>query len=423
MSGEEHSATTTTTTTSNVWSESDLDKSWDDHDSKICAKPNPFSVVASGKRLTDHKPYSRSNSDLGNRGTSPQSKNSDCFNNKKISHSSSFESFSTLNECNKSTRPSTKSSGRRTPCSSSRPSSRGSNDSTASRGSPREIIKSILYIERGLADWNQLNSIIKKAIKMSGIKCTYDIVMPKDESGTFKKFAFVWFSDVRIPNILMGNNPDGTARIEEKDDPHWVPPEDYERYDEILDEKLKGVTDWAEQADIEEELIRKYRAPKIKVKMQPLLTLPDYRYNPEQLKQITRSRRNADVSSSEDGKNKKINKFGTVNLNYATTRRHRPGKSTHVLFGKVPEWMTTEKLKSHFDRYVTVSDGSYPLVKIVKRYDRKERKEKFIAYITFSPASLDAQSAQTMSYDFTYSDRQHGKTKLHFKHPDDRRSG
>ena len=82
--------------------------------------------------------------------------------------------------------------------------------------------------------------------------------------------------------------------------------------------------------------------------------------------------------------------------------------------------MKEEELKHEFGRYVTVPDGKYPLIKVINRYDRRTQKQQKVAYITFSPNSMDGQTAAFMSFDFTTYHEQHGKTKLHFKNPRER---
>ncbi len=266
--------------------------------------------------------------------------------------------------------------------------------------SPKEEVKSVLYIETGLATWNQIHSIFTRAIKTSGIYCKFQMVMPKNREGKFKGFALIWFSDQQIPNLLMGNNPDGSERIEEREDPTWVPPEgDKEK---IIDERTQDITSWAEISDIEEEVGAMFMAPKIRVKLPTLLPIPKYYYNREQ-KQILKKTGKGDLP-----------KEGGINISYVTVRRHREGLSTHVIFGEVEEWMDTQKVKSIFSKYVTVPDGKYPMVKVLDRVNQRGKK---MTFVTFSPNSMDGQTAAFMSHDFIYNDNQHGKIKMHFKHP------
>ena len=272
--------------------------------------------------------------------------------------------------------------------------------------SPKELIKPVLYVETGLATWNQIHSIFTRAIKTFGIYCKLQMVMPKNREGEFKGFALVWFSDEQIPNMLMGNNPDGSERIEERDDPTWVPPEgDKEK---IIDQRTQDMTNWADMAEVEEEVAAMFMAPKIRVKLPTLLPIPKYYYNREQRQILKKTGKS---HSSKEGK---------INISYATIRRHREGLSTHVIFGNIPEWMDEKMIKQEFGRYVTVPDGKYPLVNIIDRYDRRTQKQQKVAYVTFSPNSMDGQTAAFMSYDFTTYHEQHGKTKLHFKNPRER---
>ncbi len=281
------------------------------------------------------------------------------------------------------------------------------NSSASTIGSPKESVKEILFIETGIATWNQTHSIFTKAVKNSGIKCKFEIVMPKNEKGEYKGFAFVWFSDVRVSNRLVGRNDDGTERFQMVIDSTWTMPEEFvgKDFDEVLDERLSGETNWATQSEIHDKIKKLNTPPKIKSLLPTLLPIPPIRYNRSQLANLD--------------KNPEV---GKIIVTYATIRRYRERRTTNVIFGDVPDWMTEDIIYKHFRRYVTVNEDTYPSVKLIERHDRKNQKLRKVAYVYFSPTGLDAQTAAVMSFDFTFNHEKHGKVKLHFVHPYDRKA-
>ena len=274
-------------------------------------------------------------------------------------------------------------------------------------GSPKECAKETIFIDTGIATWNQIHSILTKAVKNAGIKCYFEMVMPKNEKGAYKGFAFVWFSDVRISNRLVGRNDDGTERFQIIDDPNWTIPEEYagKDFSKVLEEKLKDVTSWATQSDIHDVLKKAMKPPKIKLPLPTSLPIPPIRYNKNQLASI-----------------EKAPEIGKIKITYAMIRRHREGRTTNVIFGDVPDWMTENIISKHFSRYVTVDGNTYPSVKLIERRDRRTQKLKKVAYVYFSSTGLDGQTAAIMSFDFTFNHEKYGKVKLHFVHPYDRRT-
>jgi len=262
-------------------------------------------------------------------------------------------------------------------------------------------LQQILYLETGVATEDQVYQILINVIQTAAITCQFRISMPTGKNGNPKGFASVWFSDVRIPRMLMGLNQDGSDRVEFRDDPTWSLPETQE---DDLDTLLSGVTNWADMADIEDEYMSKMTAPKIMVDLQPLLTFPTFEHTHSQMELL--KRRNYEPST-----------LGRVNCNFVTVNRHYEGLSTHCISGSVPTWMTSKALRKWFRSYVTVPDptGKYPQIKMI---DSKAGK---VAFITFSPASRDGQIAAWMSRDFIFNDNSHGETHLRFRYAKSRK--
>ena len=77
--------------------------------------------------------------------------------------------------------------------------------------------------------------------------------------GRAKIGTFLFLSDVRAVNILLGLNPDGTPRQIKIPDPTWVaPPGDVEKE---VEKAIEGVTGWSEIGDIEDEIRQRYTCP------------------------------------------------------------------------------------------------------------------------------------------------------------------
>ncbi len=263
------------------------------------------------------------------------------------------------------------------------------------KGSSREPVANMLFAQFDSATWNQVDYVIDKVIKDAmklKYKCIYKMVMPKDALGNYKGFSFIWFSNIKVVNMIMGKNPDGTDRVNFIDDPKWKAPPGYENYEETIEKELEKIEDWGEKEERSREIEAMYIQPKIKITLDPLIKV-------SKIKQRSGKIKKNDID---------------IKLSYATVRRDRPGLTTTVISGKIPDYLEIEELCTYFSKYVTIEPNQYPKITITKKGNQK------IAYVHFSRVSLDAQIAQRMNFDTTYNSPEYGKIKFHFVHPDDK---
>ena len=198
---------------------------------------------------------------------------------------------------------------------------------------------------------------------------TFEANMVINRAGRHFGYGYIWVDDVRFANLLLGMNPDGSKRVEYRDDPDWNPPESEE-----IDIQLSS---WA-------DIVDRDICPKICIRLPPLITIPVLEPTAEQL--------------IEDGKITKIN----FEFSPAFVEDVDPKYSQNILCAKdVPDWITEQHLKDRFRRYASDGDtkinrkfrgkliqDTYPFISI---------NERRIAFITFSPSNYDAQFALLMT--------------------------
>ena len=140
-----------------------------------------------------------------------------------------------------------------------------------------------LYVESGTATNDQLISCLTEAIQK------YLVSKPKSFSPKFKSniitkhdgttygYGYVWVEDLKLSNILIGLNPDGSKRVKEIEDTDWVADSNVEKeYHEWLSLPLVGKS-WVEIADIEDEFQAKLTRPKLYQPLEPLIVLEGFK--------------------------------------------------------------------------------------------------------------------------------------------------
>ena len=228
-----------------------------------------------------------------------------------------------------------------------------------------------LFIHSGVLENDQIEECLRDCIDFLSenfdqeFKNTQlEINVVKNREGKKYGHTYAWVSDENVFNALIGKNFDGSERIEMMDDEDWEPPE--EDYDTAM-EAAGG--SWALMTDIGD----KYRRPKIKKTLEPLVTMPGIEYSPEQ--------------EIEAG-----SKIGFVEV-FDVKLTEKIGKLNTIFSDNIPDWVTEEMLLNRFkkfnrDRTVymekkTKSRFTYPVVKIKKK--KNFREEKRFCTITFSP--------------------------------------
>ena len=84
----------------------------------------------------------------------------------------------------------------------------------------------VLFFETGLARKSQIEEVIKTAIDNLDIQCSFSVNLVMKKDGKKMGHAYVWFTNPKVVNALVGKNYDGSDRICYKDDPEWKKPEE-----------------------------------------------------------------------------------------------------------------------------------------------------------------------------------------------------
>jgi hypothetical protein len=229
----------------------------------------------------------------------------------------------------------------------------------------------LLHINTGVATEKQVEDSIKKTMALAKdmnlpYKSQYRISLVTDRYGKTFGYAYVWFTNPEVFNMLIGKNPNGSDRSERIDDPNWRPPI----------EPIQS-TSWA---DIEEyECI-----PKITVVLPPLIKLVDYEL--------------------DEGQRKIVNGSSQTNITHGRLECSQTFVSDpeqryqgNVLCStNVPEAITVEDLKNFFTPFVSdptktrerkVNNGT---TTIIERYPIVTITSNRIAFITFDQSTNDA---------------------------------
>ena len=244
------------------------------------------------------------------------------------------------------------------------------------------VCEKILYVETGLATKEQIEESFREAVEPLNIVSKFRVNLVEDRNGKNVGFAYVFFSDPRIIDALLGKNLDGTDRIAKKNDPNWNPPTT--PLETALAEAESsgsgsGSSDisWADEPCID-DIAKLYECPKIEEKMEPLIQIPSYEYNQEQLDRIRE-----DLNEGE-----KIPSRGSFDLSRAYSADVYENCHHNILVSlKVPRWITQTHLQNIFD----------PYVKIRPRINIHDKGSTRMAFIRFSPDT----NAATMIFHMT----------------------
>jgi len=223
--------------------------------------------------------------------------------------------------------------------------------------------KSNLYIISGPSSKEQLALCFKDLIdQIANIyvmdpdikKVHYELNTVYSSSGNPQGVTFGWVSEPKIYNILIGNNPDGSERVEYVEDPTW---------------KSTGSSDWA---DLTPDLTKKILSPLVEPKK---IMVNDEPY------------------------------YIKIYPSYVTMPGPEVDPST-ICCRSSPNWVTVDMIHQVFDKYNTdkyyhdvIIDKKkvrirYPDVRIrnIERNSDSEDKKRMI-YITFSKLEEHAGDA------------------------------
>jgi hypothetical protein len=253
--------------------------------------------------------------------------------------------------------------------------------------------ESTLHVTSGIARQEQLEAALKAVFKQirdhytdEGYETAHFIAnVITDTKGNIFGYAYVWVSDPRIYYMLVGMNPDGTERYEEYEDPNWVEPSE-----DRPETSIVGVN-WADITEQEEELDEKYTRPMIRRQLPPLVRLPGYQYDEEQLKKA------AELVKSSAGEEVPVPKLGYFEVSRSWVSNVDANLDETTLCCRMaPNWVTEEMIRPVFERYSTDTElrhgtvngikgmYSYPVVTFAKTKDKRTGEPCQRVFVAFS---------------------------------------
>lgn len=184
-----------------------------------------------------------------------------------------------------------------------------------------------LFIHSSVFDREQIELNLRTCIKKLNITdCDIYVNVVENKEGMKYGHSYVWVSDTKVYNALIGKNFDGSERFEMFDDENWTPPE--EDIDELLE---KANNDWVLMGEIEE----RYECPKIRIELKPLVIPPGIAYTEEQKKML---------NTTEN--------FGFIEIFPArVTIRSEENKINAIYSSCIPSWINTSILYDLMKRF------------------------------------------------------------------------
>lgn len=193
-----------------------------------------------------------------------------------------------------------------------------------------------------------------------------------------KGYAFILFapSCLDVARVLVGLNPDGSKRVKVETDANWTPPtqEDID----ALETKIATTTDWANLADLEDELESMQQRPTVHIQLPPLYQVPGlefqmgWAYNPPSGSQTNVLHTQKPITWLKESRKEHVAEFA---------------KKVYSKFSsdttKVPRKVYDPKSKKR--------------VQIMEAYPHIEVGRDNKVYITFKPSSDDAAIALLMA--------------------------
>lgn len=218
----------------------------------------------------------------------------------------------------------------------------------------RHYNESTLHVLSGIARQEQLEAALKAVFKQirdhypdDGYESAHFVAnVISDTKGNIYGYSYVWVSDPRIYYMLIGRNPDGSERFEEYEDPDWKPPS--EPRPEVT---MSLGVNWADVVDEEEDLEEKYTRPIIRRQLPPLVRLPGYRYDDEQLKKAT------EMVVAKASPEEKEAAVPVPTVGYFESSRSwvsdvdEEDSETTLCCRVAPTWVDAEMVRPFFERY------------------------------------------------------------------------
>lgn len=284
--------------------------------------------------------------------------------------------------------------------------------------------KHTFFVKCETATPEQINQVFLSALKKYqddnnvDLNCRVHVNLVENREGQSYGIAFVFVTNSEVYHMLLGKNPDGSDRVEYRDDPSWQPPKDGESVNEsgwatISPPVYTKSMSWAEisEADDEyehqlelqkkklEQSKNKLICPKIPVPLDPLMVLPPYKLNSDQIK-LKRDKIIADNQGKKDFDPSKIEipEFAYLNIDRAIAVPLDPKFMPNILKCKnVPDWVTKEDIKMQLAPFAsdstTIQERFIKGRKIEETYPFVNINEDKVAFVIFDPSTHDGQFA------------------------------
>lgn len=284
--------------------------------------------------------------------------------------------------------------------------------------------KRTLFIKCDCASVEQIRQAFNDALTnyqtqtKINLKCRFRVNLVENREGKSLGIAFVFVTNPAVYHMLLGKNPDGSDRIEYRDDPSWTPLADGTSVNDAGWSTISApvytpanfkTLDWADIMEEEEEYERKLQAekdkyvcPKIPFPLEPLMTLPPYKLTPEQI---------ADKREKliEDNEGKQgfdpdlvdVPEYAHLVVDRAMATHVDPKYMPNILKCKtIPDWVTKEDLKIQFSPYASDSETRQERFikgrRVEETYPFVNINEDRVGFVIFDASTNDALFALHM---------------------------
>lgn len=243
--------------------------------------------------------------------------------------------------------------------------------------------KHTLYVKTGLATVEQINQAFKTTLNLIDDidGCMFRVNQPVNNKGENFRFAYVYISEEKAFNVIIGLNPDGTERASYTDDPTWVPPPPHP-HPTMADS-------WGDLEDEEDE----QKPRQIKTALDPLIPAPSYLMNDQQLteaikyaKQIGQAGADEEGGGGSSGVDRR--EFFSVTAAFVSPLPNHVNPCV-LKSSKLPPTVSAEFLCDIFSGYS--HNENFPIVNM----------DSDFAFVAFNPESSDAQFALLMMKRYT----------------------
>ena len=273
-----------------------------------------------------------------------------------------------------------------------------------------------LFIKCDCASAEQIRQAFNEALTTYqttakvNLQCRFRVNLVENREGKSFGIAFVFVTNPAVYYMLLGKNPDGSDRIEYRDDLSWSPPAEG---DSMNDGGWSTIsvpvftTNWSATTDDEiqhepEQKRPKYVCPKIPVPLEPLMILPPYHLTSDQIEE-----KRAKIVEDNEGKSGfdhslvEIPEVSHFVVDRAMASPVDQKFMPNILKCKgIPDWVTKEDLKMQFSPYASDAETSQERFikgrRVEETYPFVNINEDRVAFIIFDSSTNDALFALHM---------------------------